>query len=254
MYVSPVKALECSLLNRPHEILFHIFLRPFAASASPAPEKVPLRGNGGRVDDAGLALYGDSWTVSRHRFGSHFRAYSDVLRDARECGGIVTSVYLGFGNLGTNMMDGQTSLHPRRWVDPGLASPVSRIPVGNGSVHGDGASSLGLFDREEKEEGSGGSDRPAYHPINRLHGPGRQHDRFSPDSRKDPQSGAVASGGHSSCPVNFAGNGARHSTLFDPGHQAGDLSPAVDYVPEPPSADKTQGWSHPWQVAWGQFF
>ena len=101
-----MKALECSLLNRPHAFFLHTFPIPFAASASPAPEKVPVRGDGGRVGDSGLALNGDFWTGPRHRLGNHFRAYGDDLRDLREWGGIVTSVYLGFGNQGTRVAYG----------------------------------------------------------------------------------------------------------------------------------------------------
>lgn len=230
-----MEALECSLLNRPHEILLHLFPRPFAASASPAPGKIPVRGHGGRVADSGLAHYGDFWTRPWHRLGNHFRAYGDDVKRPREWGGIVTFVYLGFGKQGTNMFNGQTSLHPRRWVDPGPAPSVSHIPVGDGSVHGDGASSLGLLESQEAEEGSDRSDRPAYHPINRLHGRGpttwplqANHGKGSPVRSCDFREG-------SPCPARFAGNGVRHSTLFDLDHQAPHCFPAVDRVPEPPS-------------------
>ena len=101
-----MKALECSLLNRPREFVLHTFPIPFAASASPAPEKVQVRGDGWRVGNTGLALYGDFWTGPGDRPGSHFRAYGDDLRGPLEWDGIVTLVYLGFGNQGTRMRDG----------------------------------------------------------------------------------------------------------------------------------------------------
>jgi hypothetical protein len=40
-----------------HQLNYEVhFPNPFAVSASPAPEKVPLRGHGGLVSDSGLAL------------------------------------------------------------------------------------------------------------------------------------------------------------------------------------------------------
>ena len=71
-----MKALECSLLKRSHELLPFIPFKP----ASPTPEKIPLRGDGGRVGDFGLALDGDFWLGPGNPSGSHFRAYGDDLR------------------------------------------------------------------------------------------------------------------------------------------------------------------------------
>lgn len=79
-----MKALECSLLNRPHELFPHLFPIPFAASASAAPEKIPVRGDGGRVGDSGLAFYGDFWLGPRNRPCRHFRAHGHDLRGAGE--------------------------------------------------------------------------------------------------------------------------------------------------------------------------
>jgi len=76
--ISPMKVLECSLLNWRHELLLFIF-------STPMPEKIPLRGNGGRVGDPGLALYGDHWPGRGGPSGSHFRAYGDGMRYPPNC-------------------------------------------------------------------------------------------------------------------------------------------------------------------------
>ena len=96
--VSPIKALACTLLNKAHELFTTIFPIPFAASAFPAREKVPVRGGGGRVGNPGLVVYGDFRTGPRDRPGSHFRAYGDDLRGPRKWGGNVTFVQWGSGN------------------------------------------------------------------------------------------------------------------------------------------------------------
>ena len=68
-----MKVLECALLNRCDELLLFIF-------STPTPDKISLRGNGGRVGDPGLDLYGDHWPRRGGPTGSHFRAYGDGMR------------------------------------------------------------------------------------------------------------------------------------------------------------------------------
>ena len=112
--ISPMNALECSLLNRRNELLLLSFSTPFTASASPEPEKVPVRGDGGRVGDSGLALYGDFWTGPRDLAGHHFRDHGDDLR-ARWMGRYCHPALFGFWRSG-----GERDEWINRYLPPAL--------------------------------------------------------------------------------------------------------------------------------------
>ncbi len=51
--INSIFQLNYEVLQLNYEVHFP---NPFAVSASPAPEKVPVRGHGGLVSDSGLAL------------------------------------------------------------------------------------------------------------------------------------------------------------------------------------------------------